>query len=259
MNASRWLVLGLATSGVACAALDGLSSVTAIQVVASLPLLLFLPGAAIVLAADPRHRHTRGAERILWAGLGSIVVSIAGGLLLNIIAALTRDIWLVYVLAVLLIACGLSALRGGDLDTASVKWKVGLRPTRGRTSATLLSLGAAGLLAGAIALSLYSSTTTDQEAFVQLWILPVPAGAGSTAAHAEVGLTNYEGRRETFEVSIESTTKVWLSHRVVVLGEGETWRYHLLRLNFKPVTALVYLASRPSLILHSVRLASPVR
>jgi uncharacterized membrane protein len=259
MNSPRWSAVGLVAAAIVCTALSARSSVWAIQIATALPLVLYLPGATLVLAVDPWRRRASGSERLLWSWLGSVVAAIAGGLILNVGSELTRTSWLAYLLGVVVVAAVASMLRRGDYDGPTGSWRNRVRGARPHLSAALLSIGAVVLVAGALAVSVYSSSTANREHFVQLWILPIPARAGATAARAEVGVTNYEGRRVRFEVSIEAPGTIPLSRRKVVLGQGQTWTYHIVRHGRVPVLATVSLASHPSQVLDSVRLASPVK
>lgn len=259
MTSHRWSAVSLLAVAIACAALNARSSVWAIQISTALPLVLYLPGAALVLAVDPWRRRVEGPERLLWSGLGSIASAIGGGLILNVASELTRTTWLAYLLGVTIAAAVASTLRRGSYDGSALSWGARLRKARVPMPTVLLTIGASTLVAAAIAVSVYSSSSSNRERFVQLWIVPNPAGAGATAVRAEVGVTNYEGRRLRFDVSIETPKTVLLSRRQVVLSQGQTWTYHLIRKGQLPVVATVSLASRPSRVLDSVRLASPVR
>lgn len=258
MNSSRRLALVLMAAAIVCSALSARSTGSAIQIATALPLVLFLPGAAIVQAVDPRRRRASGSQRLYWSLLGSLAATIAGGLILNVVSELTRTTWLAYLLGVVVVASVASLFRKGDHGGHSLSWAARLRRIRIPISSALLGIGAVLLVVGALAVSVYSSSTANREHFVQLWILPIPVSAGATAARAEVGVTNYEGRRDRFEVSIEEPGVVLLSRRQVVLRQGQTWTFHLIRHGHVPVLAKVSLASQPSRVLDSVRLASPV-
>jgi uncharacterized membrane protein len=258
VKSTRWSAVGLAVTAIVCTALNARSSVWVVQIATALPLVLYLPGAAVVLAVDPWRKRTAGSERLLWSWLGSIVAAIAGGLILNLASELTRTTWLAYLLGVVVVATIASMVRRGGYSGPALKWRDRVPGIRVHTSAALLSVGTVVLIAGALAVSVYSSSNSNREHFVQLWILPIPAGAGATAARAEVGVTNYEGRRLRFEVSITEPGRLLLS-RELVLSQGQSWVYHIVRHGFVPVLASVSLASQPSRVLDSVRLASPVR
>jgi uncharacterized membrane protein len=259
VNRHQRSALLLAVAATICLGINRASSIAALEVLSAVPLVLFLPGASLVLALDPRHWHMVGAERLVWSLLGSIVAAIAGGLILNVAADLARTTWLSYLFGMVIVGAVAGALRRGDNATAT-----GLEATRPgkirvRTSAVLWTLGALVLASAAMAISVYSSATFDQEHFVQLWILPIPGGAGSTATHAEVGLTNHDGRKDRFDVLIQGAGTGVHVRRELVLDEGQTWTYHLIRKTLAPVIATVALTAHPSHSLSSVRLASPAK
>lgn len=259
MRSRRWSAVGLIAAAVACVTLNARVTEPAIQIATAILLVLFLPGTALVLMVDPGYRHVKGSERLLWCSLGSIAVAISGGLILNVASALTRTIWLAYLLGVVVVAAIASMLRRGPPDGPKQSWATHLSGMKVSVSSALFGIGAVSLLVGALVVSVYSSATANRERFMQLWILPIPRSAGSTAVRAEVGVTNYEGHRVRIEVSINAPGTILLSHRQVVLREGQTWTYYLTRKKLVPVIATVAFASRPSRTLDSVKLASPVR
>lgn len=196
----------------------------------------------------------------MWSFLASLAVAIGGGLLLNVLSELTKTTWLTYLLVVVALGCAISLLRGGADSRPAWSWN----PIRTRgfhfSLASSIFGGAALLLvAGAISISLYSNATSDQEHFVQLWIVPIPKGGGSTASQAEVGLTNYEGSRDQFAVTVSEPGHVLLGGKHVDLRQGETWTYHVTRNALLQVRVSVAFASQPSRVLASVKLASPVK
>lgn len=257
VSRSRWEAIALAAAAGLCVAVNVATPFVPLEVASALPLALLLPGSAVVLAADPDHAHIRGVERLVWSALGTIVTIIAGGLALNEISGLTRTTWLLLLLGVVAASSAIAFARAAPSPEGYIVPRGLLRTPEIRRSAALLSLGAVGLTAGAIALSIYTTTTFNQEHFVQLWIVPIPGGAGSTAYRAEVGVTNYEGHRVRFDVSVTSSRKVWLNRKTVVLDQGQSWTYDLVRKQLVEVQATVSLASAPSQVLHSVWLAAP--
>ncbi len=249
----------MAVSG-CCGLVAFLSSAWGAEIAATLPLVLVLPGASLVLASDSRSARLLSSEGLLWSLLGSLAIAIGGGLILNVVSALNKTTWLAFLLAVIASGCAVSMSRRGDSDRSTWRWAE-IRSGRFRFSPRSAALSGAALLlaAGAVSLSLYSSAKSDQEHFVQLWILPTPRGGGATATRADIGLTNREGLRDQFEITIDETGSGPLRHKEVSLAEGQTWTYKLSRKTSVPVSVRVALAAQPSRILASVRLASPVR
>jgi uncharacterized membrane protein len=258
VTSGRWSAAAFIVSALACAFVSAKAPWPAFQIAAALPLVLILPGSALVLAVDPGHTRTAGTERLFWCLLASLGATIAGGLILNMTAELTQVTWLAYLSGVVVVAALVSVVRqperGVDVRNS---WKQ-MKGARVAMPAALLGVGAIALIAGALALSVYSSSTENREHFVQLWLVPTPATAGATAERAELGVTNYEGRQVRVDISIRTPDTLVLSRKGVVLNQGQTWTYRIFRPGLVPVTATVALASDPSRILSSVKLASPV-
>jgi hypothetical protein len=256
MSSARWFAVILSASALACAAVSWRSPWPALQIAAALPLVLILPGTALVLAVDPGHTRTVGAERLFWCLLASLGATVAGGLILNMTAELTQSTWLAYSSGVVVVAALTSMARHTEGDGHNSRRR--RIPVRVALPTALLGVATLALIAGALALSVYSSSTGNREHFVQLWLVPSPATAGANAQRAELGVTNYEGRRVRLDISIRTPDTVVLSRKGLLLDQGQTWTYRIFRPGLVPVTATVALASAPSQILSSVKLASPV-
>ena len=72
----------------------------AVGVLTAVPLILYLPGASLLMAIDVES-NVFGNEMLgLWTVGGSIVVVVLGGLFLNLIGGLDRLSWLIYLVAV---------------------------------------------------------------------------------------------------------------------------------------------------------------
>lgn len=256
MISARWLAVAMSVSALVCAVVSARSPWPWLQIAAALPLLLILPGSALVLAVDPGNTRTVGGERLFWCLLASLAATIAGGLILNMTAQLTQSTWLAYLSGVVFVAALASMVRRPEVNSQSSPKQI--LAVRVGVLTALLGVGAVALVAGALALSVYSSSTENREHFVQLWLVPTPATAGGTAQRAELGVTNYEGQRVRVDISIRTPDTVVLSRKRLVLDQGQTWTYRIFRPGLVPVTATVALASDPSRILASVKLASPV-
>ena len=258
MNQPRAAAAGLVVAAAVCSGLCLASSGGAVVIAAGLPLSLYLPGASLVLAMDPGYAHVRGASRVMWAPLASFALLLVGGLILNEVAGLTRATWALYLFGVVVLTGVVTWWRGGSYDGPSYRWRAVVRRPVGLSlwSAGLLA-GALVLVGGALALSVYSSATSNRERFVELWILPIPADAGADASRVQVGLTNDEGSRTRFEITVSDGDATVLNRLAVVLKAGQVWTLELARKGHRPMTARVVRASDPSKILDSVSIASP--
>ncbi len=259
MSYHRAHALSLAALALLCAVVDFFVPVLGLQVVAGIPLALYLPGAALVLAIDPSGRHVRGVARLMWSCLASLVVLMAGGLILNYVDQLTSKTWAAYLLAVVAIASALTLLRRVYYPLHRGLWSGSLRRRIALGPGPILVLGAAAAIGAlAIGLSVYSSATSQQEHFLEFWLVPKPVGAGSTAHRARLGVTNEEGRLESLEVTVTSDGRV-LSRYSFRLQPGRSWTHALARRKTVPLVATLALASDPSRVIESVTLAAPVK
>jgi hypothetical protein len=89
----RLLELAFVTAALALIAAS--SHVTAIATIAAIPLVLILPGVALVIVVDPEKELLSGAERYFWAGVASVGITVIGGLILNATTSLDRPSWIV--------------------------------------------------------------------------------------------------------------------------------------------------------------------
>jgi hypothetical protein len=89
------------------------SHTTAIATIAALPLVLFLPGLALIVAVDPDGSLLGGSERYLWSIVVSIAVDVLGGLILNVTSSLDRPSWIVFLAAVTGVSLVVGWLRAG--------------------------------------------------------------------------------------------------------------------------------------------------
>jgi len=274
-----------------CAAIAAVTTQPVVTVVVGLPLALFLPGAALVLAVDPRRRQVQGAQRLMWTVAASLGMVILGGLLLNVLGGLTRTSWLLLITASVLLQGVVAWLRGGsatesasglpagtaepvssveteaaEVGAAAHARESGTSELSGSTIQSrhpvgirqvALLIAAAVVAAGGMLLSVSSASTASRESFVQAWILTQPPDdPGSTKA--QFGITNHEGRREQFILN-ETIGLSSPSQQVVTLDDRQTWRAEILRKSGDQVVVTVRLTSRPQTTVATVRLAVAAR
>ena len=252
----RRLILVLCLATFASIAICTTVPIRPLDAIAAIPLVLLLPGAALVAAIDPWSARLRRGERLYWAFASSIATTILGGLFLNEVSTLDRFTWCLFLAFVITTASIISWDRNGPLGRHRVRRTV-RRKGRQVSPRSLLLLGcAAGLLAGSLVLSQVSSARASREKFTQLWILPVPVNDADYASHFEVGIANYEGSRATFLVWVMvrgQTRRFWR----LQLDQAQAWQDTLSRRGFEPVYVTVSLASDPRNVLSSVHLAAP--
>jgi hypothetical protein len=95
MTAIGRRICNVAFVTIALALIAASSNNTIISAIASIPLVLVLPGLAILTAADPDQSILSGVERYFWSGVLSIGFAVLGGLILNVTTSLDRPSWIV--------------------------------------------------------------------------------------------------------------------------------------------------------------------
>jgi uncharacterized membrane protein len=259
MSKPQRISLGLLVAAAAAAAVCANSDSVVVDTITGVPLVLFLPGAALVMAAGPRSARTSGAERIFWACLGSVGATILGGLLLNLVGGLTRSSWAIYCVGVVALATVITWWHERGAESTVPDRRIHTHVTGLRWGQAALVVGAISLSAGALAVSEYSSSNSNQEHFVQLWLLPKPLSAGAYAHRAEVGVANYEGHQVILDVSVRLGHTDRLNRKQITLKKGQIWTATLSRARLQLMTATVSLASQSSNVLDTATLAVPVR
>ncbi len=280
MKRFYWRVAVIALTTAVCGLICIWVHSRAIAPVGAIPLVLFLPGAALVLALNPTRTATSTGERMLWAVAVSIAFSVFGGLVLNETTSLDR-------VSCVVLLCGLTgvsllaALIRSDkhrvrrvpkaellspdeyLDSAADQ---DLEPSgdvttnshqrRASLGSALLLFAAIALVAGAVALSQHSVTTSNPK-FIELWMTPTPAKAGASAHRAQLGVDNLTGVRIDIDVRLEEgtrgTTRIWN----VSLPAGQTWVREVSRQDTEQLIATVSYASHPTTVVRYVDLSSP--
>jgi uncharacterized membrane protein len=180
------------------------------------PLVLVLPGYALAAILFPL-RTISPAERGVYAVGLSIAVAAVGGLLIQLVVGLDRDIWAAF-LALVTIAAGVRGPRGGN---------------RGRMTFSLakmprsLPIGVAVFLAAAViagmAIASAGDGLRDAQAkihFTDFWLLP--GDAGPRTQHVSIGLHSHEGRTAHYTVRL-SREGLPLATESLTLRAGEQW------------------------------------
>jgi len=264
-----------------CAAMVLSSTDLAIGCLGGLPLVLYLPGTALVSAVDPFGHQLWGVPRHLWSVGASIGSLILGGFLLNVTGGLTTDHWVALVAIGVVVLCGVSSLRvvftrskrtdvpmlvpdlddgeGGGAQTVSVgSWalpRVGVSYRQ-----WVLLIVAVGIALGTVAISQHSVAVSSREPFVQAWILPQPV-ADPWSREALIGVRNMTGSTQTVLVDATLTRRAggtptnfnWTTK----LAPGASWTRRLARETGEPVRVKVALAQAPTIVVSTVNLANP--
>jgi uncharacterized membrane protein len=209
------LVAALAFAGLLAAVLQAPVVVRAVLLV---PLVLVLPGYAI--AANLFARGTIGPiERAVYSITLSIAVVAVGGLLIQLVLDLDRDVWAVFLAAVTIYA----ALRlRGESPGEPIAWPQAIPwPLPVATVAFVL----AGVIAG-LAIASAGEGLREAQAkirFTDFWLLPDGAGPlASGGTRLRVGLRSHEGRPVRFGLQLSRDGRT-IARRSLRLRAGEEW------------------------------------
>jgi uncharacterized membrane protein len=183
------------------------------------PLVLVLPGYA--LAANLFAPHTVGrVERAIYAVTLSIAIVAVGSLLIQLLFGLSRDLWVVFLVAVTL-GAALRANREHPVEPLS--WPQGVSPA---LPVAIIAFVAAALIA-ALAVASAGDGLREAQAkirFTDFWLVPAGSGSlGPTAERLEVGLRSHEGRPTRFSLQLSREGRVFYSRSLSLRG-GETWK-----------------------------------
>jgi uncharacterized membrane protein len=186
----------------------------------TLPLVLILPGYALTSALFPR-QALQGPERIVCTVALSIVVSILGGLILNVTPdGLRSESWTVLLTLITLGACGLALSRR---RAAGIPPNLRVRVGNGGLSVRqrlLLGLSAV-IVGGAVAVSIMGAERQSYAGFTQLWILP--GGRVQNKDVVRVGVHNGERTAMDYRLALSVNGKVIQVSRSIRLAPKGNW------------------------------------
>jgi uncharacterized membrane protein len=180
------------------------------------PLVLLLPGYAV--AANFFAPRTVGiTERGIYAVVLSIAITAVGGLVIQVVLGLGRDVWAIFLAGVTLYA-SLRILLDKQSRTfsvpSSISWKIPVAAV-------------AFVLAGTIATFAVISAGNglrDAQAkirFTDFWLIP-GGGSGTETDDLSVGLRSHEGEPRRYSLELRRDGEV-LAQEDVRLRAGEKW------------------------------------
>jgi uncharacterized membrane protein len=186
----------------------------------TLPLVLVLPGYALISALFPRSLPGVPESFILSLGL-SIVIIILGGLILNWTSfGLHSSSWVVLLASITIGASTVGLIRRRRQGISASHWlgndNIGFTFRQGLQ----LSL-AIIVLVGAMAIAVSGSLQRPRTEFTQLWILPT--NAPKSKHIVRLGINNMELTTMKYNLDVSVGNKIvkkWLS---IDLEQGEKW------------------------------------
>lgn len=264
--------LVLLTVSAVCIGVASLSTSLVADVVAGVPLIAYLPGAALVSALDRRRLQVRSIERQAWIVGASLGLDVLGGLVLNLTGGLTRTSWLIWIAAVIFGCMALNlALRlmprmsnetAADTLTIPEGTAVtaaeapgGSERQRVTVRQCLILVVAAAICVAALVLSVHTDAISSREEFVQAWVLPRPA-VDVASPSVEVGIQNRMGGEQTFIVRVVVGSGQAVAF-TVTLQNGESWTHVVSRHPGELVESMVSPGAHPTLVTNRVFLAAP--
>jgi uncharacterized membrane protein len=194
-----------------------LSAPVLVRAVLLVPLVLVLPGYALSAILFPPGTVSPAERGVYTVGL-SIAVTAIGGLLIQLVVGLDRDVWAAF-LSIVTIAAGVRGLRDGERGRTTLSLA---RMPRSLPVAIAFFLVAAVVAAMAIASA--GSGLRDAQAkihFTDFWLIPDNNG-GPTAESFAVGLRSHEGRPTHYTVRLSSEGQP-LATEYVTLRAGQQW------------------------------------
>jgi uncharacterized membrane protein len=180
------------------------------------PLVLVLPGYALAAALFPS-RTISPAERGVYAVGLSIAVAAIGGLLIQLVVGLDRDVWAAFLTLVTIVA----AVRGPRQSKRRQTELSLAKMPRSLPVAAVVFLAAAVIAGMAIASAGDGLREAQAEIrFTDFWLLP--GGGGPRIEHVSVGLRSHEGRVSHYTVRLSRDGLPLATERLALRG-GEQW------------------------------------
>jgi uncharacterized membrane protein len=195
-----------------------LSAPVLLRAVLLVPLVLVLPGYALAAILFPPGTVSPAERGVYTVGL-SIAVTAIGGLLIQLVVGLDRDVWAAF-LAIVTISAGVRGLHRSERRRITPSRT---RMPRSLPVAIVLFLVAAVVAAMAIASA--GSGLRDAQAkihFTDFWLIPDSNG-GPTAESFTVGLRSHEGHITHYTVRLSSEGQPFATE-YVTLRAGQQWK-----------------------------------
>ncbi len=218
----------------------------------TLPLVLLLPGYALVSALFP-NRSLGVAERLMFSLGLSLPIVILGGLALNWTPfGLRASSWAVLLAGITLAASAVALVRRRGQSMSAPGWlsvgNVGFTLRQG----LLLGLAAA-IVCGAVAVSIIGAERQSYAGFTQLWILP--AGGANAENAVRLGVSNMESTAMEYRLAVNVGGKVVKQWPAIDLEPNKQWEATLVlppTASVARVEADLYRADAPTTIYRHV-------
>lgn len=193
-----------------------LSSDTVLRTLCGLPLVLFLPGYAILRAALPEARSTLAGAAFA-IGL-SIVVTVFAGLALHSLRAMNHVGWAFALCVITVVASCVACFRSRPIVANKARYWPRLRRRQ-----ALMLICAAVIATGAVVLARQGALARREFAYTEFWMVPTPQVGGSVT----IGFKNAEERPSSYDVEVMLDDKVIAVWNSIPLQTGHSWTTEL--------------------------------
>jgi uncharacterized membrane protein len=203
----------------------------AVRVVLNVPLVLVLPGYALIAALIPR-RTARAELAALSLATSLGLAAVAGVVIAAFRVPLSATSWSLLLAAVTLIGVVVAAVRREPAAPAAPS--LSLSTTSRRRSPSVLQIGLLGyaaIVAGAALIAAPRSVAELPDGgTTQLWLLPARAAAGASGspgpadtASVDIGVANHEPTTNTYRLQLQLRGITVGEFPSIRLAPDETW------------------------------------
>jgi uncharacterized membrane protein len=207
----------------------------AMRTMAAAPLVLYLPGHAILSAIFP-HSPINVERTVFAAGL-SMTVTIMCGMVLHCMSAMTSIGWAASLHGITIAACVIAHLRSPSTMAAPWNW------SRCRVGGSqFASVGfALALTLAAVDLARQGALAHREYSFTEFWMVPATANNQDLLT---IGLESFEKAPASYDIEVTIDGVIFDLWRSIALAPGERWTADLsVDLSASPpkrVQALLY-------------------
>ena len=226
-----------------------MTAVPVLCIMAALPLILFLPGYAIMVACLPQRSLDRVARLAVSLGLSIAITILVSLLLYWLHLSLQTMTWAIALAATTLVAAAIAWRRQPAVETSeplsiNLHWR----------EALLLAL--AVLISGvAIGVSRLPTPTANISGYTSLWM--ITARDGNTGNY-ELGITSQEFNAVTYHLQVIANGQVVQDWPELKLVPGEAWTGTFVlpsdRVNAGSIEAVLYRQDDPGSVYRRVTL-----
>lgn len=194
----------------------------AVQVLVGLPLVLILPGYALMSLLFTRRTYTIAEKTLLTIGL-SIVITVISGFILNILPmGLQTTSWAIALGSVTLILSAAAFFRRQREGVVASSSSLISQPSSlsALTMSQVAMVGLAALIIfGAVEVS-RSGINSEATAFTQLWMLPA---SETNQSMVKLGVSSGELTTTSYRVQLQAGNTVLKEWPSIELKPGEKW------------------------------------